>query len=535
MRDDAQLLQDYHGRKSEAAFAELVGRHVDLVHSAALRLVHGDLHLAEDVTQDVFADLARKAGSLRGRQSLAGWLYTATRFAAAKKVRSEQRRRAREQETPAMETTNSPDPDWDRLQPHLEDAMHELSETDREAVLLRYFQKQPFKQIAATLRTNEDAARMRVDRALDKLRGLLESRGVQLSGVALSTAIAGQAVTAAPVALIATCTAATGLATAAFALGGLKLAGVLMATVVVTATITHVASIRQQDRLTERWVSLQERLVEASEQQEKLAIENTALEAAALLREQQLASLTHGAHEIHRLRGLVGEMRAKVDDLANRLNESESVARMLAEAEDLMTDTNGVEAASAFEAVERKQSLKRQMMLTMGRLYHSLASDQPERFPELLAQLESRLRTLEPPVDPDLLPSNFQVMFTNTPMDLRLEDIGKTLLLLERTPVFRPEAIVYETNYTGFRTQNGNGLAYGLSPERAVSLRESFEEKGIETFDWVTTNHFAPVWQRLYIMLDAGGALPFDSPHKDIAASDDEFFKYLQTQIRNYR
>ena len=128
MRDDAQLLQDYYGRKSEAAFAELVGRHIDLVHSAALRLVHGDLHLAEDVTQDVFADLARKAGSLRGHQSLAGWLYTATRFAAAKKVRSEQRRRAREQESQAMETTNSPDPDWDRLQPHLEDAMHELSD-----------------------------------------------------------------------------------------------------------------------------------------------------------------------------------------------------------------------------------------------------------------------------------------------------------------------------------------------------------------------------------------------------------------------
>ncbi len=536
MRDDAQLLQDYYGKKSEAAFAELVGRHIDLVHSAALRLVHGDLHLAEDVTQDVFADLARKAGSLRGHQSLAGWLYTATRFAAAKKVRSEQRRRAREQESQAMETTNSPDPDWDRLQPHLEDAMHELSETDREAVLLRYFQKQPFKQIAATLRTNEDAARMRVDRALDKLRGLLESRGVQLSGIALSTAIAGQAVTAAPVALIAACAAATGTTTAVSTLGGLKLAGALIATIGVTATLTNVASIRQQDRLTERLVSLQDRLVEASEQQEQLAIENTALEAAALLREQQLASLSQGAHEIHRLRGLVGEMRAKVDDLANRLNESESVARMLAEAEDLMTATNGVEATSAFEAAERKQSLKRQMMLTMGKLYHSLASDQPERFPELLAQLESRLRTLEPPVDPDLLPSNFRVMYTNTPMDLRVEDIYKTLLLLERTPVFRPEGTTYETNHTGFRTfsENGAGLTWGLTPDKANSYRQSLEERGIKTFPWVTTNHFAPVWQRLYHMLAAGGADTFESPIRETAASDEEFYRYLQTRLRHY-
>lgn len=306
-----------------------------------------------------------------------------------------------------------------------------------------------------------------------------------------------------------------------------------MAAVGVTAALTHVASIRQQDRLTERLVSLQDRLADASEQQEKMAIENTTLEAAALLREQQLASLSQGAHEIHRLRGLVGEMRAKMDDLANRLNESESVARMLAEAEDLMTATNEVEAASAFEVAERKQSLKRQMMLTMGKLYHSLASDQPERFPELLAQLESRLRTLEPPVDPDLLPSNFRVMFTNTPMDLRLEDIGKTLLLLERTPVFRPEATILNTNYTGFRTRNGGG--YGMSAERAESLRQEFENKGIETFDWVTTNHFAPVWQRLYMMLDSAGTPAYESPVRETAASDEEFFKYLQTQIGNYR
>lgn len=372
---------------------------------------------------------------------------------------------------------------------------------------------------------------MRVDRALDKLRGLLESRGVQLSGIALSTAIAGQAVTAAPVALIATCAGVTGLTTAVSALGGLKLAGVLMAAVGVTATLTHVASLRQQDRLTERWVSLQERLIDASEQQEKLAIENASLEAAAVMREQQLASLTQGAHEIHRLRGLVGEMRAKVDDLASRLNEGESVARMLAEAEDLLTATNEVEATSAFEAVERKQGLKRQMMITMGRLYHSLASDQPERFPELLAQLESRLRTLEPPVDPDLLPSNFQVMFTNTPMDLRVEDIYKTLLLLERTPVFRTDGATYKTNHTGFRT--GSGISYGMSAERAESLRQEFERQGIETFDWVTTNHFAPVWQRLYLMLAAGGADTFESPIKETAASDEEFYRYLQAQRRN--
>src|SRR6478609_578213 len=100
--NDAQLLQRYAETGCEAAFAELVKRYVDLVHSAALRQVGGDAHLAHDVTQSVFVDLARKARSLSGRTVLAGWLYTSTHFAAAKVVRTEQRWRTREQEANSM-------------------------------------------------------------------------------------------------------------------------------------------------------------------------------------------------------------------------------------------------------------------------------------------------------------------------------------------------------------------------------------------------------------------------------------------------
>jgi hypothetical protein len=74
MTPDSELLAAFDRIRSEDAFAELVRRHVDLVYSAALRQVNGDAHLAQDVAQSVFEDLARKAGALAKRQNLAGWL-----------------------------------------------------------------------------------------------------------------------------------------------------------------------------------------------------------------------------------------------------------------------------------------------------------------------------------------------------------------------------------------------------------------------------------------------------------------------------
>jgi RNA polymerase sigma factor (sigma-70 family) len=209
MLDDATLLRRYAENRSEGDFAELVRRHLNLVYSAALRQVNGDTHLAQDVTQLVFTDLARKAAQLASHRVLAGWLFTSTRFAAAKLVRGEQRRRTREQEAELMQESDSPAAlDWERVRPVLDEALAELGEQDREAILLRYLEGCDFAQVGAKLALTDNAARMRVDRAVDKLRDLLARRGVTSSAAALSLALANQAVVAAPAGLAATVTGA---------------------------------------------------------------------------------------------------------------------------------------------------------------------------------------------------------------------------------------------------------------------------------------------------------------------------------------
>jgi RNA polymerase sigma factor (sigma-70 family) len=211
MLTDSELLRRYAEEKSDDAFAELVRRHVDLVYSAAMRQVNGDAHRAKDVAQVVFTTLARKAPKLTSHPVLAGWLYTATHHAAARTVRSESRRRLREQAALHMQHSAS-DPaasiDWDAVRPVLDDAMRDLSEPDREAVILRFFARRTFADIGAALNVTEDAARMRVDRALDKLHGLLERRGISSTTSALAMILAQEAVVAAPASLAATLTGA---------------------------------------------------------------------------------------------------------------------------------------------------------------------------------------------------------------------------------------------------------------------------------------------------------------------------------------
>ncbi len=188
MHDDAQLLRQYVETGSEPAFRELVERHIQLVNSTARRMMAGDAHLAQDVTQLVFTDLARKAASLPSGVVLGGWLHRHTCFTAAKAVRTEIRRRARERtamELNAVNDSSSADGDWAQLAPVLDDALNRLDAPDRDALVLRFLQQRDLRSVGQALGTSEDTAQKRVSRALDKLRGLLSRRGVALSSTAL--------------------------------------------------------------------------------------------------------------------------------------------------------------------------------------------------------------------------------------------------------------------------------------------------------------------------------------------------------------
>ena len=211
MTDDVELLRRYAQDSAEDAFAELVRRHIDLVYAAALPRVGRDTHLAKDITQKVFIDLARRADSLAIRSSLAGWLYTRARFIATDVVRAEQRRRHREEQARLMNQLSAQEPsaaDWNRLRPALEQAVDELKQDDRDAVLLSFFERRPFMDIGALLGLSEDAAQKRVGRSVEKLRASLAKRGVTSTAAALSVVLAHQPAVAAPAGLAASVTGA---------------------------------------------------------------------------------------------------------------------------------------------------------------------------------------------------------------------------------------------------------------------------------------------------------------------------------------
>jgi len=148
--DDRSLLDDFVAHRSETAFRTLSDHYLNLVYSTALRETN-DAHLAEDVTQAVFILLARKAGSLPKNVLLAGWLYRTTRFVASRAVRSELRRQRREQEAFQMQQNQSADDTWKNVAPVLDEALGKLRETDRNAIILRFFQNEPLGKIGEKL------------------------------------------------------------------------------------------------------------------------------------------------------------------------------------------------------------------------------------------------------------------------------------------------------------------------------------------------------------------------------------------------
>jgi uncharacterized protein (TIGR03435 family) len=206
--DDLALLREYATQNSESAFAELVSRRVDFVYSAALRQTQNP-HLAEEITQAVFILLAQKAGKISDKTILTGWLFKTTRFTALAQIRAETKR-ARQQKEFQMQNEIQPvttDEFWNQMSPLLDEALAALGETDRQAVLLRFFENKSLAEVGQFLGIGEDTARKRISRALEKLHRHFNKRGVSSTTAIIAGAISTNSIHAAPVGLAKTISA----------------------------------------------------------------------------------------------------------------------------------------------------------------------------------------------------------------------------------------------------------------------------------------------------------------------------------------
>ena len=334
---DQQLLRDYAESRSEAAFAELVRRHVDLVYSAALRMVR-DAHLAEDVTQGAFVALAQNARQLTDRPALSGWLHRTAQNLAAKTVRSDVRRRAREQEAAAMNELSSAEPEaiWEHIAPHLDAALDALSEADRDALMLRYFERKSAQEMAQRLGVTDEAAQRRVSRAVERLREYFAQRGVTIGASGLVVVISANAVQAAPVGLALTISTAavlsgttlitTSIATATKTIAMTTLQKSLVATALVAAIGAGIYEARQAAGLREQNGSLQRQQALLNEQIQQVQRERDTATSRSAALSTAVAQEQKTPAELMKLRGQVGVLRQEKADIGSKSGLSKVTA-----------------------------------------------------------------------------------------------------------------------------------------------------------------------------------------------------------------
>ena len=351
MTDSRSLLIDYAENASEPAFRELVSRYIGLIYSAAVRLVDGDTHLAEDVAQTVFTDLSRQARTLSKSVMLGGWLHRHTCFVAAKTMRSNRRRQFRERQAVEMNAQQDHSAaNFAQLAPILDEAINQLGAQDRAAILLRFFEQRDLRSVGEALGTSENAAQKRLTRALERLRTSLMRRGVTLSAAGLATALAGEAVTAAPIGVAISISSAA-LAGAA-ASGGTSLtlvklmtmtklkAGIVSTLVVAGVATPLVMQHQAQVNLHDENQSLRQRV----DQLAQLAAENErlsnlvaqAIAARALSNDQlsELMRLRNEAAQLHtqqkehdRFRATAGGQSAPTAKAASEAVNSQTIPR----------------------------------------------------------------------------------------------------------------------------------------------------------------------------------------------------------------
>jgi len=322
---DLELLERYTRQNAEDAFAEIVRRHLDLVFSAALRQVRSP-QLAEEVAQSAFTDLARQAHRLAPDTVLTAWLYQVTRRTAIDAVRREARRQVREQVACELNAMNTTAADWTHVEPLLDEAMQELEDADRRAVLLRYFENKPLREVGQTLGTTEEAARKRVSRAVDHLREFFTRRGVTVGASGLAALLSANAVQAAPAGLGATISTAATLAgtsilTTATATATKAIVMTTLQKSLITATLVVIAGAgvyeaRQASRLRADVQTLQQQQAPLAEQIQQLQRErDDATNKLALLAGEN-ERLNRNSGELLKARANASAAQAQARELA---------------------------------------------------------------------------------------------------------------------------------------------------------------------------------------------------------------------------
>jgi RNA polymerase sigma factor (sigma-70 family) len=385
MTNDADLLGQFTrepaSRAGQDAFAGLVDRHLNLVYSAALRQVRSP-HLAEEISQSVFTQLATHAASLKPGTVLAAWLHQVTHHAAIDVVRREGRRQAREQIACEMSRLMDDNPvDWTLIEPLLDEGVQSLDETDRAAIIMRFFENKSLREVGETLGTSEDAAQKRVSRALDRLRDHFVRHKIAAAAAGLATVISAHAVQAAPAGLSATIASGS----LAVAVSVPVSASLTTAKIIAMTTLQKVAVgiVLVGAAVT---IVCQQHKVSQLQQQAETVTKQPAADAALHLQVEQLTKERDNASNE------LASLKEEIAALKNRPTEVLKLRNQVGQLRDEKAQLGATAAINKMTATpEARQLLRDQQKAGMGMIYKSFAGqmkltpDQAGKFNDLLA------------------------------------------------------------------------------------------------------------------------------------------------------
>jgi len=470
MMDSNTLLSQYARTGSESAFRELVSRYIDLVYSTAFRLVDGDVESAQDVAQTVFVALADQAKTLPKDVMLGGWLHLRTRFAAGKLMRTERRRQLRERQAAEMNAIQDhSESNLAQFAPVLDEAIGQLDAEDRTAILLRFFERKDFRGVGDALGSSEDAARKRVDRALEKLHVLLKHRGATLSAAALGTALATEAVTGAPAGLAATISSAAILAGTTITSTVTATKAIAMTTLqktLVTATVAILAGAgiyeaRQAAQLHNQVQTLQQQQAPLGEQIQILsrAFEDATNQLAALRQDNE--RLNRNSADLLRLRSEVGALHQQTNELA-KLREKKAELRQTSP-EEAQTEPQ------IMELVRAKDLYVRAWLQAFLAYAHEHQGQCPESFQQATSYLPESIKAISATAD------QFEIVYRGSLDAIKDQDI---IVLREKTL----------WQYIGGKW----GRMYGMADGRAQYCSSS-DKTATGSFDDYEKQHIIPL------------------------------------------